>query len=80
MIRNLVRKYSNIPKFNYEITDIKNQCYKILKEECTHTPGRVKIINSIINKPEIYIQDYRKFDKDMSTYLEYLYIINSKCS
>ena len=80
MIRNLVRKYSNIPKFNYEITDIKNQCYKILKEECTHTPGRVKIINSIINKPEIYIRDYRKFDKDMSTYLEYLYIINSKCS
>ena len=80
MIRNLVRKFSNIPKMNYEIRDIKNQCYKMLNEECTHAPGRVKIINSIINKPDIYIQDYRKFDKDMFLYLEYVYILNNKCS
>ena len=80
MIRNLVRKFSNIPKINYEITDIKNQCYKILKEDFTHTPGRVIIINSIINRPDKYIEDYKRFDKDMFTYLEYLYIINSKCS
>ena len=80
MIRNFVRKYSNIPKIKYEITDIKNQCYKILKEECIHTPGRVKIINSIINKTKKYIEDYRKFDKDMFIYLEYVYIVNNKCS
>ena len=80
MIRNIIRNLKTSSKSCSSINDIKLQCNKLLKEDMTHTPGRVSIINSIIENPYNHLNQYKKFDKDMFNYLEYLYVINYKCS
>ena len=80
MIKNILRNFKTSSKSCRYINDIKLQCNKLLQEDITHTPGRVKIINSIIKNPHNHVNQFKKFDKDMFNYLEYLYIMNYKCS
>ena len=60
MIRNIVRKFSNIPKINYEITDIKSIDFNILKPLITETAKKIQSVSPYLAQTGPAIRNDKK--------------------